>query len=195
LPAPGWSGANEWDGWRTLDALPHALDPRGAAAPRPTTTTASALAAMARMHPDRADALLRKLQAARLADSLAVQRALIVAALAESMLESRDAGALVQQVLFAHPLAITAAARRRFNVGPIAPADDAGPSFALSFDTASWDRSTAMNAPGQSGSPDSAHFDDFARRWAAGERVELPFSDAAVQASAASTLTLTVRTP
>jgi penicillin amidase len=195
LPAPGWSGANEWDGWRTLDALPHALDPRGDAAARPTTTVASALATMARTYPDRADALLRKLEAAKSADSLAVQRALIVAGLAESTRDSRDAGASAPPVLFAHPLGITAAARRRFNIGPIAPAGDAGPPFALSFDPSAWDRSTAMNAPGQSASPDSAHFDDLARRWAAGERVELAFSDAAVQASAASTLTLIARAP
>lgn len=28
LPAPGWTGTYEWRGWRTLDSLPHARDPR-----------------------------------------------------------------------------------------------------------------------------------------------------------------------
>ena len=95
-------------------------------------------------------------------------------------------------VVFAHPLAITDAARRRFNIGPLTPARDAGGPFAIASDPADWDRSTAVNAPGQSGSPDSAHFGDFAKRWAAGEHAALAFTDAAVQASAESTLTLTV---
>ena len=29
VPAPGWTGAYEWRGWRTLDDLPHAFNPRG----------------------------------------------------------------------------------------------------------------------------------------------------------------------
>jgi penicillin amidase len=28
LPAPGWTGTNGWRGWRTLDRLPHAVNPR-----------------------------------------------------------------------------------------------------------------------------------------------------------------------
>jgi penicillin amidase len=49
------------------------------------------------------------------------------------------------------------------------------------------------NAPGQSGSPRSAHFSDLAKPWAAGEYFPLVFSDAAVQANAESTLTLEPR--
>jgi len=94
-------------------------------------------------------------------------------------------------VLFAHPLSVGAAGRRRFNIGPLAPADGAGPAFSLSSDPGDWDRSSAMNAPGQSGSASSPHFADLAQRWAAGERITLPFTEAAVQASAESTLTLT----
>ena len=55
---------------------------------------------------------------------------------------------------------------------------------------ADWDRSIATNAPGQSESPDSAHFADLARLWAAGEYFPLAFTEAAVTANAKSTLTL-----
>jgi penicillin amidase len=50
-----------------------------------------------------------------------------------------------------------------------------------------------MNAPGQSGSPDSPHFSDLAKLWEKGEMFPLAFSDAAVQANAVNTLTLTPR--
>jgi penicillin amidase len=93
-------------------------------------------------------------------------------------------------VLFSHPLAISSAARRRFNIGPIAPAESGGAVFSLSLDPSNWDRSSAMNAPGQSGSADSPYFANLAQRWAAGERIPLAFSEAAMQASAESTLTL-----
>ena len=183
LPAPAWSGAHAWNGWRSLDTLPHGIDLRDEA-PRPATTAAAEIVALARAHPDRAEALLRKIETA---ESLTVQRALIVDALAESR---RDADA-TRRVLFAHPLSVGAAGRRRYNIGPLVPADSAGAAFSLSSDPTAWDRSTAMNAPGQSGSPASPRFADLARRWAAGERVALPFTEAAVQANAESTLTLT----
>jgi penicillin amidase len=47
-----------------------------------------------------------------------------------------------------------------------------------------------MNAPGQSGSPESLHFSDLAKLWAGGEEVTLVYSDAAIQANSESTLTL-----
>ena len=50
-----------------------------------------------------------------------------------------------------------------------------------------------MNAPGQSEAPDSNHFGDLARLWTEGKSIPLPFSDAAVQANAETTLTLTPR--
>jgi penicillin amidase len=51
----------------------------------------------------------------------------------------------------------------------------------------------ATNAPGQSGSPTSPHFADLAKIWAAGEYFPLPFSEAAVQANAETTLMLVPR--
>ena len=178
LPAPGWPGTYEWTGWQ----IPASAN-EGA-----RTAAASAIAQLARDPADRVTALLQKLSRAGAGvDSLKVQRALIVDAIAESMRAHAPAGA----VLFEHPLAISDAARRRFNIGPMTPGPDAGGPFVIASDPVDWDRSTTLNAPGQSGSPDSAHFSDFAKKWAAGEHVELAFTDAAVQAAAESTLTLT----
>jgi len=169
MPAPAWAG-NEWVGWVPLDALParDAVDP---------------IARLVRGDPERVEALLKKIATAK---ALTDQRALIVDALAAAVREETP-----RAVVFAHPLAITAAARRRFNIGPLAPEESAGPTVALRFDAADWDRSEVMNAPGQSESADSPYFANLAPRWAAGERVPLPFSEAAVRASTASTLTLT----
>ena len=182
LPAPAWSGANQWVGWQTPDDLPHAFDVPAAA--RGNEPVGDAIGRLARSHPDRVNRLLEKIAGT---PSLTVQRALVVDALAEAM---RDATA-PRAVLFEHPLAISAASRRRFNIGPLARPDGAPAIVALSFDVADWDRSAAMNAPGQSGSAVSPYFANLAQRWAAGERVPFPFSEAAVQANAASTLTLT----
>jgi penicillin amidase len=111
----------------------------------------------------------------------------------------------MQQVILAHPLAITDQARQRFNAGPFPRAGYAdtlmstsarrpdagvGASFAAIFDTADWDRSIVRNAPGQSESPASRHFRDLAVLWNEGRYFPMVFSDAAVSASAESTLTL-----
>jgi len=92
--------------------------------------------------------------------------------------------------VFAHVFGITEPARRRFNVGPMARPDADDATVFVRFDAANWDRSTAMNAPGQSESPASTHFSDAAKMWTAGERFPLAFSEAAVKADAESTLTL-----
>jgi penicillin amidase len=77
-------------------------------------------------------------------------------------------------------------------VAASAPSGGAGP-FAFAFDPADWDRSTASNAPGQSGFADSTNFADLAKLWSEGTRFPLAFGEQAVQAHAASTLTLTPR--
>ena len=179
LPAPAWPGTCDWTGWQT-PALPATATAASSAAP--------AIAQLAREPAERADALLQKISRTGTgAGSLATQRALIADAIAESMRRRRPAGAVV----FAHPLGITDAARRRFNIGPITPAPGAAGPFTMAFDAGDWDRSTASNAPGQSESPASGHFSDLAKKWAAAERAGLAFTDAAVQAAAESTLTLT----
>ena len=183
LPAPAWSGANDWIGWQTTDDLPHALDAPAAGAPRERDGSAAAIGRLARNQPARAESMLEQIAAA---DALSVQRALVVDALAQAMRDTTTSGT----VLFAHPLAISGPSRRRFNIGPLGRPGAAAPTVSLSFDMSDWDRSTAMNAPGQSGSPTSPYFSNLARGWAGGERVVFPFSEAAVQANVASTLTL-----
>ena len=94
------------------------------------------------------------------------------------------------RAVFVHPLAIDAASRRRYDVGPVArPRDDANPVRAL-LDWRDWDRSRVMAAPGQSAWAQSAHYRDLAEAWGRGELVPLLFSDAAVRSNAAETLTL-----
>jgi len=143
-----------------------------------------------RAHPDRADTLLRRLaSAAAQPEPLKAQRAVIVDALAEALRE-RSLGP-GSDVMFAHPLGITDAARRRFNIVVRAPAGVE--RFAIVFNPAEWDRSTAVHAPGQSGSPDSPHFADLAKLWSSGASFPLAFSEPAVNANVAATLTLTPR--
>jgi len=118
--------------------------------------------------------------------------------------DSRQTWGQLHRVIFAHPLGITEATRR-FNVGPFERAGYAetlmstsgrlpdtavGASFRAIFDTANWDRSIAINVPGQSESPDGTHFADLAERWGTGEYFPLAFTGAAVNANAKSTLTL-----
>jgi penicillin amidase len=107
-------------------------------------------------------------------------------------------------VTFRHPLAITQAARRRFDVGPFRPGGyaetvmafsrtstvDVGASFRQIVDVGDWDRSVATSAPGQSEWTRSPHFDDLAKLWAADEYFQLAFSDRAIQQNAESTLVL-----
>lgn len=93
-------------------------------------------------------------------------------------------------VVFQHPLAITTAARRRFNIGPLARPADRTPPFSLLEDRNVWDASRAMNAPGQSEWRDSAHYADLAALWSSGAMLTLVYSEDAVKANAESTLTL-----
>jgi penicillin amidase len=113
-------------------------------------------------------------------------------------------GAL-HRVLFKHPLAVTQAARRLYDVGPFGQSGyadtvmssfarsnvDIGASFRQIADLGDWDRSVATNAPGQSELPRSSHFSDLAKLWAAGEYFPLAYSDGAVQANTETTLVLT----
>lgn len=125
---------------------------------------------------------------------------LIAAALREAAAAGNAAS---PTIVFSHPLAAFDAGRRRFNVGPIprhgypatvfATTGRTGPTFRAVFDVAAWDRSIAVVAPGQSGSPASLHYDDMGPLWAAGDAAPLPFSREAVAADARETLVLTPR--
>jgi penicillin amidase len=59
-----------------------------------------------------------------------------------------------------------------------------GASFRMVADVGNWDASVCINAPGQSGDPRSAHYDDLAPKWAAGEYVPLLYSRQAVDEAA-----------
>jgi penicillin amidase len=99
-----------------------------------------------------------------------------------------DAGPATR-ALFAHALGVTESARRRFNIGPVnRPIVDQPVRLELHSDA--WDRSGAISVPGQSENPESPNYSDQVTIWSAGDLIPLPFSDAAVQAGARSTLTL-----
>jgi penicillin amidase len=179
MPIPAWAGM-EWKDW--IVASP----PAATSASRKATQI---LLDSLRVHPDRADALLHELAtASSRPDSLTLQRAALVGALADALHERTPPAS--GAVVFAHPLAVTDAARRRFNVVAPAPAGATGDPLAMTFDAADWDRSTAINAPGQSGSPESRHYADLAALWSAGKTFTLAFTERAVQAHADVTLTL-----
>jgi penicillin G amidase len=184
LPAPGWSGAAEWNGWtRPAPARSRALSPQARAS--------QLILESVRLHPDRGAALLQHLVArAGSSDSLTAQRAALVELLAQAL---RDRELPGRAVLFAHPLAVTPAAKRRFNVAARGRPGPSADATAIVFDAADWDRSTAITAPGQSGWADSTNYADLVALWSEGKLFPLAFSEGAVQAHAAATLTLTPR--
>jgi penicillin amidase len=140
---------------------------------------------------------------------------LLVAALADAVasVQAGQAGLLrtwasLHTALFRHPLGVTASARRRFNIGPferdgyadtvmstggVDLEQTTGATFRMIADVGNWDRSLAMNAPGQSEAPASPHFADLAKLWSGGEYFPLAFSEAAVQANAETVLSLMPR--
>ena len=56
-----------------------------------------------------------------------------------------------------------------------------GASVRLVMDVGEWDSSLAVNTPGQSGDPDSAHYSDLVRLWAEGSYFPLSFSEEAIE--------------
>jgi penicillin amidase len=112
----------------------------------------------------------------------------------------------VHTATFRHILSADAATSTLLNVGPFSRGGYGGTPFATGgrgveqnngssyrqiMDLGDWDRSVATTAPGQSGQPGSPHFDDLAKLWAGQKYFPLAFSQAAVQAAAGATLTLT----
>jgi penicillin G amidase len=115
----------------------------------------------------------------------------------------------VHATTFRHALSVNDGLSSFFNVGPIprdgyalTPLSTGGPAFTQTIgatfrevmDLANWDRSVATSAPGQSGQPGSPHYADLAKLWGEGQYFPLPYSDAAVQASAETTLVLMPKT-
>jgi penicillin G amidase len=91
---------------------------------------------------------------------------------------------------FRHPLL------RDFDLGPVERSGGAGTveadgaSYREILDVADWDRSLAVNVPGQSGQPGSPYYDNLLKTWAHNEYFPLAFSPKAVTAATAHRLTL-----
>ncbi len=65
-----------------------------------------------------------------------------------------------------------------------------GATYREILDVANWDRSLAINVPGQSGQPGSPYYGNLLQMWANNEYFPLAFSEAAVRSAAAHRLTL-----
>ena len=105
----------------------------------------------------------------------------------------------LHHTLMEHPLAAAMgeAGRAPLNVGPLPRRGGAytpnqstyrasdfrqtnGPSFRVVVDVGDWDNSRAVNAPGQSGNPDSPHYRDLASMWLKGDYFPLLYSHSKV---------------
>jgi len=64
------------------------------------------------------------------------------------------------------------------------------PSWRQILDCSDWDASVGTHTVGQSGHPASEHFNDLFELWSTGRYHPLPYSRAAVEAAATSTMTL-----
>ncbi len=112
-----------------------------------------------------------------------------------------------KHVTIRHPLShlVEPGLRKRLNMGPLPRAGNSytivqsgsgdnqtfGPTFRILVDTQDWDRSLGMNAPGQSGDPDSPHYDDLFRHWAEDKYFPVYFSREKVESAAKKTTVLT----
>ena len=65
-----------------------------------------------------------------------------------------------------------------------------GAAYSMVLDVGAWDNSLALNMPGQSGDPRSAHYRDLYDRWLKGEVFPLLFSRAKVDEVAEQRLRL-----
>ncbi len=72
-------------------------------------------------------------------------------------------------------------------------AASAGASFRMVLDVGDWDQSVAVNTPGQSGDPMSAHYRDLFPLWASGDYFPLLYSRGAIERAARDVIVLTPR--
>ncbi|MBI3403844.1 MAG: penicillin acylase family protein [Acidobacteria bacterium] len=107
---------------------------------------------------------------------------------------------------FPHPLSGKDSGRKEvFNRGPVerpgegntvnstsgaANRQTHGASYREVIDLSDFDKSLATNVPGQSGQPESKHYDDLLQSWAADKHFPLVYSRKAVEANAEAKLTL-----
>ena len=108
---------------------------------------------------------------------------------------------------FRHPLDQASGARRIMDLGPVPrPGDEytvnatgfygdsyeqvSGASYREILDTSNWDNSEAVNTPGQSGQPESAHYSDLLPLWRDGSYFPLVYSREAVERETTDKLVL-----
>lgn len=106
---------------------------------------------------------------------------------------------------FSHTLSVGDARRSAFDLGPVERGGDLftvnmtgganfkqanGASFREILDFADWDRSMASNVPGQSGQPQSPHYNDLLPLWAEGRYFPLLFSKVKIEEQATEKLIL-----
>jgi penicillin amidase len=118
-----------------------------------------------------------------------------------------DLGQL-HRIKFQHPLDSVPGAAALFDRGPMKRSGDGevvqatafrddsfdqilGASYREIFDLADWDRSVAINVPGQSGQPQAKHYDDLLPLWIEGKYFPLSFTKGAVDAVTTDVLYLT----
>jgi acyl-homoserine lactone acylase PvdQ len=91
---------------------------------------------------------------------------------------------------FRHPLL------REFDLGPVERSGGAGTveadgaTYREILDVSDWDRSQAVNVPGQSGQPGSPYYDNLQKMWADNQYFALAFSPKAIASAAAHRLVL-----
>lgn len=112
---------------------------------------------------------------------------------------SRWSWGALHKVYFRHALDALPGAAAVFDRGPFPRSGDgdvvqatspdrqtfeqiSGASYREVFDLGDWDRSLAINVPGQSGQPDSPHYDDLLTLWRTGQYFQLAYSKSAVDA-------------
>ena len=140
-----------------------------------------------------------------LADTLKVARETVSENLGAD--PNRWAWGLQHTIRFRHPLAGQPGAKSLFDVGPLSrPGDEyavnatgfegdswdqvSGASYREILDTSDWDKSVAINTPGQSGQPGSPHYSDLMTMWNAGRYFPLVYSRKAVEAATTDRLVL-----
>ena len=140
----------------------------------------------------------------------AIHQALLAA---EAMMGKFKTWGELHQIYFQHPIRPFEArsqdpAKLKFDRGPFARPGDAstvnatsgdnfkqtgGASYREIIDVSDWDRSVTTNTPGESGDPESKHYDDLIQDWAWGQYHSLPFSRKAVEAATEEKIVLAPR--
>jgi penicillin amidase len=149
------------------------------------------------------DALLR--------DSLAETLASLTERLGPDMTTWHYGQVDYKHALIRHPMtaAVSPDVRRRIDVGPLPRGgysgtvhntgggdnQTSGASFMIVADTSDWDNSVGLNAPGQSGNPDSPHYRDLFELWARGKYFPIFYSRAKIDSVTERTTTLVPGAP